>query len=111
MSDAMTHIGLLLLPRLTQLDLTGPFGAFARLPNTAVHLVWRSVEPVTSDIGLRLLPTVTLESCPPRDVLCVPGGAGVNDLLGDDEVLAFVRRAGERARYVTSVWPPLSLAA
>ena len=36
MSGAATQIGLLFFPRLTQLDLTGPFEAFARLPNAAV---------------------------------------------------------------------------
>ena len=103
MTEAKTRIGFLLFPSLTQLDLTGPFEPFARLPNTAVHLVWKTLDPITSDVGLRLLPTDTFDSCPPLDVLCVPGGPGVNDLMADDEVLAFLRRQGEHARYVTSV--------
>jgi cyclohexyl-isocyanide hydratase len=97
------HIGLLLFPRLTQLDLTGPFEAFARIPNVKVHLVWKSIEPVVSDTGLQILSTVTLDECPDLDLICVPGGPGVNALLEDEEVLSFVRRKGERARYVTSV--------
>jgi cyclohexyl-isocyanide hydratase len=36
-------------------------------------------------------------------VLCVPGGAGINALLTDEETLAFVRGQAERARFVTSV--------
>ena len=36
--------------------------------------------------------------------LCpIPGGPGMNALLEDDPILAFVRRQGEQARYVTSV--------
>jgi cyclohexyl-isocyanide hydratase len=97
------EIGLILFPRLTQLDLTGPFEAFARIPNANVHLIWKSIEPVVSDTGLRILPTITFEDCPDLDVICVPGGPGINDLLEDQQVLAFVRRKGERARYVTSV--------
>jgi cyclohexyl-isocyanide hydratase len=97
------HIGLLLFPRLTQLDLTGPFEAFARIPNVKVHLVWKSIEPVVSDTGLQILSTVTLDECPDLDLICGPGGPGVNALLEDEEVLSFVRRKGERARYVTSV--------
>ena len=46
------HIGLILFPRLTQLDLTGPFEAFARIPGANVHLIWKSIDPVVSDIGL-----------------------------------------------------------
>ncbi len=97
------HIGFLLFPRLTQLDMTGPFEAFARVPGATVHVIWKRLEPVVSDVGLRLLPSVTIEDCPDLDVICIPGGPGVNDMLEDEEVLAFVRRQGEGARWVTSV--------
>ena len=97
------QIGLLVFPKLTQLDLTGPFEVFARLPDTDVHLVWKTLDPVVSDVGLHLLPTHDLASCPELDVICIPGGPGVNPLLNDPEVLDFVRRQAEGARYVTSV--------
>lgn len=103
MSNDVIQIGLLLFPRLTQLDLTGPFEAFARIPNAKVHVVWKSREPVVSDVGLQIVPTATLEDCPDLDVICIPGGPGMNALLEDDVVLDFVRRQGARARYVTSV--------
>ena len=103
MSASPIHIGLLLFPRLTQLDLTGPFEAFARIPNAKVHLIWKTTEPVVSDVGLPIVPTTTLEQCPPLDVVCVPGGPGMNALLEDEQVLAFLRKHGEKARYVTSV--------
>ncbi|HVH02504.1 MAG TPA: DJ-1/PfpI family protein [Amaricoccus sp.] len=96
-------IGLVLFPRLTQLDLTGPFETLARVPGATVHLAWKTLEPVTSDVGLRLLPSVTFADCPDLDVICVPGGPGVNDMLEDEEALAFVRRQGEQAGWVTSV--------
>jgi cyclohexyl-isocyanide hydratase len=106
MEFAMTtplHIGLLLFPNLTQLDLTGPLQVFARMPGATVHLIWKRIEPVSSDTPLRLMPTVTYADCPPLDVICVPGGGGVDDLVGDDESLDFIRRQAEGARYVTSV--------
>jgi cyclohexyl-isocyanide hydratase len=104
MSDAVRHqIGLILFPRLTQLDMTGPFEVLARLPNADVHLVWKDLEPVVSDVGLKILPTKTFANCPELDVICIPGGPGMNALLEDEEVLAFVRAQGAKARYVTSV--------
>ena len=36
-------------------------------------------------------------------MLCIPGGAGINALLADEETLGFVRRQAEGARFVTSV--------
>jgi cyclohexyl-isocyanide hydratase len=101
MSDI--QIGLLIFPRMTQLDMTGPFEVFARIPGTKVHLLWKSMDPVVSDSGLAVLPTMTLAACPPLDVICVPGGPGQIDLMEDREVIDFVRRQGEQARYVTSV--------
>ncbi len=97
------QIGLLLFPRLTQLDLTGPYEVFARLPDTKVHLIWKSLDPVVSDVGLPIVPSVTFDTCPDLDVICIPGGPGMNDLLNDETVLSFVRRQGEQAKYVTSV--------
>src|SRR5262245_66384467 len=94
---------MLLFPRLTQLDLTGPFEVFARLPNAQVHLVAHDLAPVRTDRGLTIVPTVTLRECPQLDVVMVPGGAGQQDLMDDEVVLEFLRRQARGARYVTSV--------
>jgi cyclohexyl-isocyanide hydratase len=98
-----TSIGLLLFPRLTQLDLTGPFEVFAKMPGASVHLLWKSREPVAAETGMRILPDTTLAECPPLDVLCVPGGPGVSAMMEDAEVLAFLREQAGRVRFLTSV--------
>ena len=77
------RIGLLLFPRLTQLDRTGPYEVFIRFPDTDVHLVSKSPEPVIADGGMRRLPSTTFAECPDLDLVCVPGGAGMNPLLYD----------------------------
>jgi cyclohexyl-isocyanide hydratase len=97
------QIGLLIFPKITQLDMTGPYEVFARIPGVKVHLIWKRIEPITSDVGMPLLPTMTLRECPPLDVICIPGGPGQVDLMDDEEIIAFVRRQGLQARYVTSV--------
>ncbi len=97
------HIGLLLFPRVQQLDLTGPFEVFASLPDTQVHLVSRTMAPVVSATDLVLTPTTSYAACPALDVLCVPGGIGVNALLQDTTTLDFIRAQSANARYVTSV--------
>jgi len=96
-------VGLLLFPNMTQLDLTGPYEVFSRTPGCTVHVMWKTKDPVTSDRGLALLPSMTLADCPQLDVLCVPGGPGQVGLMEDAEVLAFLRRQSAAARYVTSV--------
>ena len=96
--------GLLVFPNLTQLDLTGPYEVLARLPGAETLLLWKNLDPVRSEHGLTILPMATLESSAPLDLILVPGGAaGVNVLLEDSEVLAFLRRAAAEARYVVGV--------
>jgi cyclohexyl-isocyanide hydratase len=97
------NFGLLLFPRLTQLDLTGPYEVFSRLPGARVRLLWKTLEPVRADTGIGMLPDTTLAECPPLDLVCVPGGPGVAALMEDTEVLDFLRRQAAGARYVTSV--------
>lgn len=100
---ATLRFGLLLFPRLTQLDMTGPFEVFARVPGGQVHLVWKTRDPVRSDTGLAMLPDTDFAGCPQLDVVCVPGGPGVAALMEDPDVLDFLRRQAAGARFVTSV--------
>jgi cyclohexyl-isocyanide hydratase len=97
------HIGMLLFPRLTQLDLTGPYELFHRIPDAKVHMLWKTLDPVRTEAGFGLLPDTRLADCPALDVLFVPGGFGQVDLMDDEEVLGFLRKQGAQAKYVTSV--------
>ena len=97
------QIGLLLFPDLTQLDLTGPYEVFTKFPGADVHLLWKTLDPVTAGGGMRLLPTTTFAESPQLGLVCIPGGAGMNSLLNDEETLDFVHRQASGARYVTSV--------
>jgi cyclohexyl-isocyanide hydratase len=104
--DTMTSerlIGMLIFPRLTQLDMTGPYEVLARLPNTTVHLVAHTLDPVKTDRGMMIVPTVTFADCPQLDLVMVPGGPGQQDLMEDAPVLEFLRRQAQGAKYVTSV--------
>jgi cyclohexyl-isocyanide hydratase len=94
---------MLLYPNITQLDLTGPQEVLTKVPGVEVNLHWKTLQSVTSTSGMELIPTHTFELTSPIDLLCVPGGPGQIDLMTDHQVLEFLRRAGQRARYVTSV--------
>jgi cyclohexyl-isocyanide hydratase len=103
MSQTQFRSGMLVFPNLTQLDLTGPYEVLARLPGAETLLLWKSLDPVRSEHGLTILPMATLSSCPPLDLVLVPGGAGINPLLEDAEVLDFLRRVAVDPLYVVGV--------
>ncbi len=97
------NIGFLIYPDVTQLDATGPAQVLAHLPGARIHMIWKNLHPVPTDAGFSILPNATFETCPPLEVICVPGGLGQVALMSDESVLGFLRRQGEGARYVTSV--------
>jgi cyclohexyl-isocyanide hydratase len=97
------QIGIVVFPNVTQLDFTGPLQVFSSLPDTTVHLLWKRIEPVASDTVLTVSPTMSFGDCPQLDVICVPGGAGTDDMVNDEEVLDFVRAQSAHGKYVTSV--------
>lgn len=97
------QIGMLLYPELTLLDLTGP-QAVLSLMNGKTHLLWKTLDTVTSDTGVGIQPTATFDDCPDDlDILFVPGGFGTARAMEDPEILRFLANQAARARYVTSV--------
>src|ERR1700681_2283531 len=97
------QIGLVLFPRVTQLDFTGPLQVFSSVPGAKVHLIWKRIEPVATDSVMMLTPTVSFADWPQLDVICVPGRGGTDDMINDEEMLDFLRRQAKGAKYITSV--------
>ena len=97
------NIGMLIFPDMTQLDFTGPYEVFAQVPKCAVKVIAKSLQPVAAKGGLKFLPDTTIAEAPRLDLVFVPGGPGVGALMEDREVLEFLRRHAENAKYVTSV--------
>jgi cyclohexyl-isocyanide hydratase len=87
----------------TQLDLTGPAQVLSRLGRQTLHFVWKDLQPVQTDAGFSILPTATFADINGADIICIPGGMGVADVMEDEQALAWVRRVGGRAEWVTSV--------
>jgi cyclohexyl-isocyanide hydratase len=108
-------VGFVIFPGITQLDFTGPFEILSRLgtpPSVSVsskfsesrtYVIAKTLQPVTSDRGLSILPTCTFDSSPSLNLLCVPGGAGIVEALADVETIDFIRHQGGQAQFVTSV--------
>ncbi|OLF75384.1 thiamine biosynthesis protein ThiJ [Maricaulis sp. W15] len=99
----LRHIGFLLFDDLTQLDFTGPLQVLTRIPGAKVHLVARAAGPVRTDCGPFILADTSFQDCPQLDLICVPGGWGVDAAMEDAATLAFLRRQAEGAQFITSV--------
>ena len=109
-ADALTslrtkplRIGILIYPRMDQIDFTGPFAVLSRLPDSVVHVIARQSGPVRDHKGLILTPDKILADAPPLDVLQVPGGPGQEALMEDEAVLSLIRKQNESGRVIFSV--------
>lgn len=101
------EIAMLVYPKFTALDLVGPHYFFACLFGAKVHLVTteKDLSPVVSDLGLAVVPTMTMADAPKDlDVLFMPGGTeGTLAVMARADTIAWVQDRASRAKHVTSV--------
>jgi transcriptional regulator GlxA family with amidase domain len=92
-----------LYPRITQLDFTGPFEVFSRLPHARCVLASVHGGELEADRGVRFAGLARFAEVDECSLLCVPGGYGTIAAIEDNDYLSAVRRLGQKAVYVTSV--------
>jgi cyclohexyl-isocyanide hydratase len=97
------QIGSLLFEGIDQIDITGPFEVLSRLPNSTYRIYATTLSPVRDVQGLRLMADALLSDAPQLDVLHVPGGAGQEALMDNEDVLDWLRKQAGGARCVFSV--------
>jgi putative intracellular protease/amidase len=99
------RVAFLIYPGFTALDMVGPQYMFASLMGAKIDIVAKSLEPVRSDTGLIFTPSKKFDDAlVDFDIFCVPGGTqGTLAAIRDEATVAYVREAGQRARFVTSV--------
>jgi transcriptional regulator GlxA family with amidase domain len=100
----MTTVAIPLFPRFTALDAIGPYEVLQRIPGYEITFVGHERGVVRSDNGfLGVEIDATYDELPAPDIVVFPGGIGTRELVGDEAVLAWVRRAHETSVFTTSV--------
>lgn len=97
------NIGMIAFERMTNLDFVGPFDILSRVRGARTILLARSLDPITTDSGYRLLPEMQMADAPELDMIFLPGGPGSTAMMEDPDMLAFLRERGPRAQWITSV--------
>jgi len=98
------HAVIPLFPRFTALDGIGPYEVLQRVPEIDVTFIGHERGEVRSENGfLGLVRDATFADVPAPDVIVFPGGVGTRDLMGDREVLEWLRAAHASTRFTTSV--------
>jgi cyclohexyl-isocyanide hydratase len=92
-----------LYPGITQLDFTGPYEVFTRVPGARCVLASMEGGSIEADGGITFAGVRRLADVESCALICVPGGLGTVRALDDRPYLAQLRRFAASARYVTSV--------
>jgi putative intracellular protease/amidase len=103
MTDQPFRIVEVLFDGMTQLDFTGPHTVLSRLPKTEIIVASVDGGRVTSDGGLVFADLARMADIDRCDLLFIPGGMAVTDIMNDAAFMTEFRRLGEGARYLTSV--------
>src|SRR5262245_22109487 len=108
------RVGIVIFPDVEVLDFCGPYEVFSvtRLDEARrreeprpfeVLLVAEGADPVVATGGLRVIPDVTIDGCPPLDILVVPGGWGTRTQIKNPRLLAWIAERGKGVETLTSV--------
>ena len=95
--------GFFIFDEMQLLDFAAPYDEFCSTPEIEVSLIGETLKPITTTSGLSFAPDHDISTILPLDVLCIPGGDGVNQFLDNEPVLEFFRKEAKETRFVTSV--------
>ncbi|MBE2293745.1 MAG: DJ-1/PfpI family protein [Phycisphaerales bacterium] len=107
-------LGIVIFDQIEVLDFCGPFEVFSvtRL-NEALRreepspfeilLIAQSDQPIITTGGMKVIPGITFEHCPPLDILVVPGGWGTRREMDNEVLISFVRRQANDVSTLASV--------
>jgi len=108
------RVGIVVFPDVEVLDFCGPFEVFSvtRLDEATrreepspfeVLLVAEQAGTVVATGGLKVTPDHTLATCPPLDILVVPGGWGTRREIKNPRLLAWITERAKQVETLTSV--------
>jgi transcriptional regulator GlxA family with amidase domain len=98
------EIAILLYQGVTALDAVGPWEVLSRLPGAKVRFVGKEVGPIVVEgAGLLLGVTHSISETTSPDLVVVPGGSTTPGQMVDEEVLDWLRKVHQTARWTTSV--------
>jgi transcriptional regulator GlxA family with amidase domain len=108
------QVGILIFNDVEVLDFCGPFEVFSvtRLSEENrrytsspfnVFLIAEAQGVVTTTGGMRVLPDYDIESCPPLDVLLIPGGWGTRKEMTNECLLRWIAERSKELESLVSV--------
>ena len=94
---------ILLFDNYTALDIVGPYEVLNKLPNSKIYLVGLEKKEYKDTYGLKISADNSIDEISEADILLIPGGFGIDNLLNNEEVLDWIRRIDRTTKWTISV--------
>ena len=102
-------VAIVLFDDVEVLDFAGPFEVFSvcgrrsQLDPFDVFTVSERAQPIRARNGLVVTPSHSFATCPPADLLIIPGGFGTRREMKNPVMLEFVAQMGRESEFLLSV--------
>ena len=94
-------VAILVFPGVQIIDFTAPYEVFGQA-GFEVYTVAEKSDELTTAMGMKLVPSYTLQNCPTPGIVVLPGGR-VQDAQASQAVLGWIRTQAETAETILSV--------
>jgi putative intracellular protease/amidase len=96
------NVAILVFDGVQIIDYTGPYEVFGHMRPSNVYTVAERAEPLTTAMGMKVVPSYTFANSPKPDILVVPGGS-IEAALASPKLIAWIQAGARDARHVLSV--------
>jgi putative intracellular protease/amidase len=97
-----TTVAILLFDGVEIIDYSGPWEVFGQA-GFEVFSVAEKLDPIETTFGQRVVPKYTIDNCPKCDILLIPGGRVLAQMLENSKLLDWIKSNAKDAQYVMSV--------
>ena len=96
-------IVILVFDNYTALDIVGPYEVLARIPDSEILFLAEKKGIYKDRYGLGLSVEHSIDEISSADVLLIPGGGGINELVENHKILDWVIEMDQHTEWTTSV--------
>lgn len=104
---SLPTVGVILFDDVLMTEVTAPIDVFSKLSEDGKKLfnvvtVASTLQPVTTESGLRMLPDYTFENCPQLTVLVVPSAYDMSKTIANQGIVAFLKSQNASSSFTMS---------
>jgi putative intracellular protease/amidase len=106
------NVAILIFDGVQIVDYTGPYEVLGSWSRRNVYTVAEKSTPITTHMGMRVVPNYSFENSPKPDILVIPGGGnsdpgpkgrGVGAQLNNETLVRWIKESAAQSQYVMSV--------